>query len=354
MKKNKTQSILTLDIGGGTQDLLVWSEGESLENSLQCILPSPTIMIGRRIQRATQEGKPIFLTGYLMGGGSSSEAVRNHLKAGCPVFARPQAALTIHDDLDQVTRMGIQFIEAAPPGAVEIKTGDIQEEALVGLFESFDLDLPEVRLVAVQDHGFAPRESNRRFRFKQWEVFLSSEKPLEALLYQDIPAHLTRMRAVQQTWPQALVMDTGAAAILGALEDDRLSEDDASSRLIVNIGNEHTLAAWMIEGQLKGIFEHHTFFMQKEKLMAQLQDFVSGRLSNEQVLEEKGHGCLNLAPWSGRFPLLIVTGPRRGILAGTQALKAAPFGNMMLSGCFGLLRAYGYIKNRLEEKKPLP
>jgi uncharacterized protein (DUF1786 family) len=351
MEEIKNQRILTLDIGGGTQDLLVWSEGEPIENALQCILPSPTVMVGRRIKQATREQKPVFLTGRLMGGGESSQAVMDHLKSGLAVYAQPEAALTLRDDLKEVARMGVRIVDSPPPGAVPILMGDIQHQALNDLFQAFDLTLPEIRLAAVQDHGFAPGESNRRFRFRQWESFLTSEKGLETLLYLDIPEYLTRMKALQQTWPRALVMDTGAAAILGALEDDRLSEGDASPRLIVNIGNEHTLAAWMIDGQLNGIFEHHTFFMQKEKLMALLEDFISGRLSNEQVLEDKGHGCLNLAPWSGRFPLLIVTGPRRGILAGTPALMAAPFGNMMLSGCFGLLRAYGFIKNRLGGEK---
>jgi uncharacterized protein (DUF1786 family) len=259
-----------------------------------------------------------------------------------PVFAHSQAALTIRDDLDQVAQMGIRITDRVPPLAAMIEMGDIQEKALAGLFRSFDLILPETRLVAVQDHGFAPQESNRRFRFIQWENFLASGKPLETLLYRDIPAHLTRMKAIQETWPQALVMDTGAAAILGALEDDQVKKIDPSRILIVNIGNEHTLAAWLVDGSLRGIFEHHTFFLNKESLMTLLQDFVSGRLTNEQILAVHGHGCLNNFPGEGPFPPLVVTGPRRGLLAGTTAIMAAPYGHMMLSGCFGLLRAYHF------------
>ncbi len=324
-KKNTGQNILTLDIGGGTQDLLVWSKREPLENALQCILPSPTVIVAGKINQATRDKKPIFLTGCVMGGGASSQAVSDHLKAGMPVYAHPRAALTIRDDLDQVAQMGIQITPSAPTGAVEIELGDIQAAALEGLFQLFGLVVPEIRLVAVQDHGFAPQESNRRFRFKQWEDFLVSEKPLETLLYQDIPAHLTRMKAVQHTWYQALVMDTGAAAILGALEDEQVKGMDSSHILIVNIGNEHTLVAWMLEGRLRGIFEHHTFFLNKEKLMRDLESFVSGQLTNEQVLQDQGHGCLNTAPWNGRFPPLIVTGPRRGLLTQTPAIMAAPW-----------------------------
>jgi uncharacterized protein (DUF1786 family) len=65
-------NILSLDIGGGTQDLLVWNDQEPLENALQCILPSPTVMVGRKIGQATRDRKALYLTGQLMGGGASS------------------------------------------------------------------------------------------------------------------------------------------------------------------------------------------------------------------------------------------------------------------------------------------
>ena len=154
------------------------------------------------------------------------------------------------------------------------------------------------------------------------------------------PAYLTRMSAVQETWPQALVMDTGAAAILGALEHEGLNRRTPAQWLVVNIGNEHTLAAWLVEGALKGIYEHHTFFLDAEKLLSHLEAFVFDRISNQQVFEDKGHGCLNLAPAQAFPATLLVTGPRRAMLAGTRAVMAAPHGNMMLSGCFGLLRAF--------------
>jgi uncharacterized protein (DUF1786 family) len=335
-------SLLALDIGGGTQDLLVWTEGEPLENALQCILPSPTVMVARKIKQATHEQRAIFLTGPMMGGGASSQAIRDHLKAGLPVYAQARSALTIRDNLDQVAQMGVGITEAAPAEAVPIFLSDIQEKALMGLFESFGLVLPEVRLVAVQDHGFAPQESNRRFRFQHWEAFLKSERPLETLLYRNIPEHLTRMKAVQESWPQAQVMDTGAAAILGALEDGQVKALDSPNLLIVNIGNEHTLAAWLVQGRIRGIYEHHTFFLNTEKLLTHLREFISGLLTNDQVLQDRGHGCLNTFPLDKPFPPLIVTGPRRGILAQAGVLMAAPYGNMMLSGCFGLLRAFRF------------
>jgi hypothetical protein len=61
-----------------------------------------------------------------------------------------------------------------------------------------------------------------------------------------------------------------------------------------------------------------------------------------------GHGALVLQPTPGARPFLAVTGPRRAILSRTtlwpeaenRAYLAVPHGDMMLAGCFGLLRAY--------------
>ncbi|MBI5583287.1 MAG: DUF1786 domain-containing protein [Deltaproteobacteria bacterium] len=331
--------VLALDIGGGTQDLLLWSPNRSMENSVQCVLPSPTVMVARRIAEATRQSRPIFLSGSLMGGGASSQAIRRHLKSGLPVYAEPGPAMTLHDNLEYILEAGVILTETAPAEAVKIHLSDIQEEALTALLESFELSRPGHYLVAVQDHGYSPVESNRKFRFQHWERFLQGRKPLETLLYREVPDYLTRMRALQGTWPQARVMDTGAAAILGALEDDR-NPGRAEELLVVNIGNEHTLGAWLVEGALKGIYEHHTTLLDREKLLDHLDRFVAGAISNEAVYADRGHGCLNTAPRTGRLPRLLVTGPRRHLLAGTRAEMAAPYGNMMLSGCFGLLRAY--------------
>jgi uncharacterized protein (DUF1786 family) len=335
--------VLALDIGGGTQDLLLWSPNRPMENSVQCVLPSPTVMVARRIAEATRRGRPLFLTGSLMGGGASSSAIRRHLKSGLKVYAQPGPAATLHDNLDYIQKAGVVLTEEAPAGAVAVHLADIQEKALEALFESFGLTQPRHYLVAVQDHGYSPVESNRKFRFRHWERFLAGGEPLETLLYRRVPDYLTRMRAVQGTWPQARVMDTGVAAILGALEDDRKPgrEDEL---LVVNIGNEHTLGAWLAGGTLKGIYEHHTTLLDREKLLEQMDRFVSGNLSNDQVYAAGGHGCLNTGPRSGGRPRLLVTGPRRQLLAGTRAEMAAPYGNMMLSGCFGLLRSYRYGK----------
>jgi uncharacterized protein (DUF1786 family) len=77
---------------------------------------------------------------------------------------------------------------------------------------------------------------------------------------------------------------------------------------------------------------------------------ANGTLTNEEVFDTSGHGALILPPTSfpqaefergGSFPFLAVTGPRRELLRGSRLhpYEATPHGDMMLAGCFGLLRA---------------
>ena len=60
-----------------------------------------------------------------------------------------------------------------------------------------------------------------------------------------------------------------------------------------------------------------------------------------EVWEDGGHGSLVLE--RGDNPFLVATGPRRSLLISSQlnTCFAAPFGNMMLAGCFGLVKAVG-------------
>jgi len=48
------QGILAVDIGGGTQDILLWQPGQLLENCLKLVMPAPTVLISQQIQRFTK------------------------------------------------------------------------------------------------------------------------------------------------------------------------------------------------------------------------------------------------------------------------------------------------------------
>jgi uncharacterized protein (DUF1786 family) len=332
---------LAIDVGGGTQDILLWQPDVSLENCAKMILPSQTVVVARRIHRCTLQGLPIFLGGSLMGGGACVSAIRQHLQRGYPVYAEVEAALTIYDNLDRVSALGVTLVEEPPAEAHTVMMGDVDLPALARALAAFEVELPTSYAVAVQDHGFSPHGSNRLFRFQQWRDFLNAGGRVEQLWYTEPPSTLTRMLAIQQQVPGALVMDTGAAAIVGALCDPVAAEKSEEGLIVLNLGNQHAVAALVLKSRIVGIYEHHTGCLTPAKLRDHLERFRWGTLSDEEVFADQGHGCVTLtqAAAMSTFSTVVVTGPQRSLAESLGYYFAAPYGDMMLSGCFGLIRA---------------
>lgn len=359
--------ILTVDIGTGTQDILLFNSRLSIENGYKLILPSPTMMIRSKIHQALEEHRNILLSGVLMGGGPCAWAVSDLLQAGLKVYATAEAAQTMDDDLEKVSRMGVNLVSAdeaqnLPSEITRIEMKDFDFNTIAQAFAYFGVSLSDLDAlaVAVFDHGNAPADvSDRRFRFDYLERRIRENNHLSAFAYErsQIPSFLTRMKAVAQSAASLqvplVVMDTAPAAVLGASFDARPAQHPR--RMIVNLGNMHTLAFRLAPGGIEGVFEHHTPMLNQAKLEGLLCRFAEGTLTNQQVFEDHGHGALLLSTES--FSLddpeldLIFTGPRRGLMNGSQ-LKlrfAAPFGDMMLSGCYGLLAAVADILPELAE-----
>ena len=101
--------LLAIDVGRGTQDILVYEPGRPIENSIKLVLPSPNVVVAEKIRQVTQARRPVFLNGFLMGGGANTGAIREHLAAGLPVYATPDAAATIHDDPERVRALGVEI-----------------------------------------------------------------------------------------------------------------------------------------------------------------------------------------------------------------------------------------------------
>ncbi len=143
-------------------------------------------------------------------------------------------------------------------------------------------------------------------------------------------------------------MDTGAAALAGALEDPQVRE--RQDCLVANVGNFHTLAFALRDGRIGALFEHHTGLLDRAKLEGYLRELAAGTLDNQRIFDDSGHGALTLdlppPAQDGLFPFLAVTGPRRALLRGSalQPYEAVPHGDMMLAGCFGLLRAVAALE----------
>ena len=359
--------ILAVDVGTGTQDILLFNPRQDIENSFKLVLPSPTMIVRERIRRATGRGQAVLLHGVMMGGGPCAWAAEDHLKAGLKVFATPQAAQTINDDLQAVAGLGVTLVsedEAArlPLGVVRVELQDFNFPAIRRALEEFGLDLEDLAAVAVAvfDHGDAPPDqSDRQFRFDYLDERIRAENKLSAFAYssEHIPAVMTRLKAVAYSARQVpaplVVMDTAPAAVLGATFDAQVSGLDRV--VIANVGNFHTLAFRLGPGGIEGIFEHHTGLLDKARLERLLRALADGTLTHAEVFDNMGHGALIYH--TDAFDLgapgvrLVVTGPRRSMLSGSDLRPyfATPFGDMMIGGCFGLLAATADVLPDLRE-----
>jgi uncharacterized protein (DUF1786 family) len=339
-------TLLAVDIGRGTQDVLVYDPGRPVENCTKMVLPSPTVVLAQRIREAAERRKDIFLDGCTMGGGDSVQAVSEHLRKGLSVFATEPAALTIHDNLEKVRSFGIRIVAHQPPNTTMIRTTDYMEAELRAALGAFGVKYPSKTAFAVQDHGFSPTESNRIHRFRVmgdlleeggWQIWaLARDPPLSTM---------TRMAALREQVPGALVIDTGPAALLGALCDPWVKEKAREGITLVNAGNAHTFCVNLKGEEVCGILEHHTHSLDRDHLLSLIGKLREGTLTNEEIFSEGGHGAKGHRAHPSKY--LAVTGPnRKGILP--DAYQAAPFGDMMLTGCFGLVRAWGKLRGKVE------
>lgn len=351
--------ILAIDVGMGTQDILLYDSKLRIENCVKMVLPSRTNIVAKKIMAATKKRRDIVLLGRVMGGGPCSSAVKKHIAAGLRVYSTEEAAKTLHDNLERVIELGVRMIgeeEARGMEAIKIEMKDLDLYSLEEAFALFGLDLPRNFAVAVQDHGYAPEKSNRVFRFEYFRKILEDGGELDMFAYKDsIPSHLTRMQSVKNSLlgKDVLLMDTGPAAIRGALLDRKVADPS----IVLNIGNGHTLGAVVSEEKILGLFEHHTFKVDCAKLEDYIRRLADGTLTFSEVYQDGGHGCyIREALGFENVETILVTGPNRDILRNSklELVFAAPFGDMMLTGCFGLVDAYlGLEKKSLASRLPM-
>ena len=62
--------ILAVDIGAGTEDILLYDDRKRIENCVKMILPSPSQFFAAKVEEATLTGKDIFIEGDIIGGGA--------------------------------------------------------------------------------------------------------------------------------------------------------------------------------------------------------------------------------------------------------------------------------------------
>ena len=366
--------ILTIDIGTGTQDIYLYDSNLDIENGFKLVLPSPTMMVHRRLKRAIPLRTPILLTGHQMGGGPSAWAIEEYARSGIPVYMTPSAAATINDELDKVEALGIKIvsedeIKSLKSKVESLELKDFDFELISKTFADYGVSLNDLQAIAVAvfDHGNAPAGvSDRQFRFDYLDERIRAKNSLSAFAYRsnDIPKIMTRLQSVADSAGDLpcplVVMDTAPAAVLGAGFDSVVAS--RKQKIVCNIGNFHTLAFRLGKLGIEGVFEHHTGEIDLAKLETLLRALADSSLEHEDVFNDMGHGALMYSQdqfeFGGDDFDVIVTGPRRSmfnrksLIVNRKSLRpyfAVPFGDMMIAGCFGLLAATADVLPDLAE-----
>ena len=364
--------ILTVDIGTGTHDIILYESNLDIENGFKLVLPSPTMMVHRRLKQTLPSRTPILLTGHQMGGGPSAWAIEEYARAGIPVYMTPSAATTINDELDKVEALGIKIVsedevEGLTSKVERLELRDFDFPLISKTFTDYGVSLKDLGAIAVAvfDHGNAPAGvSDRQFRFDYLDERIRAKNSLSAFAFlsNDIPKIMTRLQSVVDSAGELpcplIVMDTAPAAVLGANFDPLVAT--RKQKIICNVGNFHTLAFRLGEKGIEGVFEHHTGEIDRTKLESLLRALAEGSLKHEDVFNDMGHGALMYTDEVFEFGKdnfdVVVTGPRRSMFQPIHPSSfslhpyfAVPFGDMMIAGCFGLLAATAEIMPNLTE-----
>ncbi len=333
--------ILAIDVGTGTQDIMVYDSNHSMENAVKLVLPSPTKIMANRIRKHHHD---LFLSGETMGGGPINRAIKSHIEKGYRVLMTENSARTVRDDLERVKSMGVEIIPEREkhPEIAEIELKDVDLIAIKNALSNFDVELEFDHIgVAVQDHGYQEGIGDRNFRFQKIKEKLNVPRaPEEFAYYGQAPEYFTRMQGVFRMLKDynPTIMDSKFASICGTAIDPVVAEMD--NYVAMDVGNGHTLAASFLNGKMHGVFEHHTGLLTPKRIEELVSRLCEGIITHEEVHGEGGHGAWAVEG-TGSFETVVATGPKRSILAETnlKVHNAAPGGDVMMTGPAGLIKA---------------
>ena len=238
--------ILAIDMGTGTQDILLFDSAGPVENSVKLVMPSATQIAagahpardGGRASRAADRRHPGRRAVPL--GARRPPARRRrrlrHARSGADVRRRPRR---------RSTRMGVRVVsddEAAPARRrAARRAADLDLAAIRAALAAFDVSprlrrpgarLPRPRRIAAgllrPALSLRPPAARRRAR-----ATTCARSPI---LPDELPAYLTRARTLvatartQDGETPTVFLDTGPAAALGALQDPRVAAADDAAR----------------------------------------------------------------------------------------------------------------------------
>ncbi len=344
LRRRKVANLfLGVDIGKGTQDIVVPDFSLNEENWPKAILPSPTEKLAKKVAELSGD---IGVCGYVMGGGPVKRALVNHLKRGFSVRITEKAARTIRDDIDEVKRLGFEVVDSLD--RCDIYLSDLETETYQRILWSIDggLELSQFTIgIACQDHGFVKGQSDRVTRFRYLRKLLERERRPERMVVTERTGFFTRFDSILEQLSEiglkGFVMDSKIAAVAGM--DGYAKRLGVKEFVVLDVGNGHTLGASVKEGEVVGLFEHHTKMLDGSKLKLLVGKLVRGELSFEEVFEDGGHGAVVFEKIEPER--VFVVGPNRR-LAARVGEEAYPLGDAMLYGCAGLVEAFRFLTSK--------
>ena len=351
--------LLAIDVGKGTEDILLWDKKSKFENAIQLVLPSNTQLVYKKLEKFSQHPGKIFIIGELMGGEPWHKLVYTICqKTKQRVVMDTTSALSLRYNLEHVRLKGVKIISPLEMDKLRkptqtIHLSDVNWQRLFGIMKQSKIPIESISkiLLCCQEHGRPTRleQNTRDFRMgKLYEKLLPSCK-LESLLLRadSIPQYFPRFQSITQSALKhflhlssndVFVLDSSAAVTLGAIEK-------LPYQLIVNAGNGHTIITFLKNSQIQLIYETHTGNFSLAKFKGDISRLLTGTLTHQLSLKEGGHGVFQISKLDIKEKYMPYTliGPQRGKFFSPDAVYAHPGGNTMMAGPIGLIRAYKKI-----------
>ena len=341
---------LLVDIGAGTMDVLYCDTASA--QHYKAVVKSPVLTVA-----AMAEGLPgnLVVSGVEMGGGPITEVLKKRADTS-EVLMTDAAAATLSHTPDRIREWGIQTIGESDVGEFKknpryshltVQDLDIKrlEKIVTAFGVAFEFDAVGV---CAQDHGVPPPGvSHLAYRHDINRTVLEKHPYPHALLYRstEVPKTLNRLTAIARCaeklpTAEVFVMDSGMAAILGASVDTLASSK--TNIMVLDIATSHTVAAALAGGELAGYFEYHTRDITLNRMESLLCELAEGKLTNDDILREGGHGAYVRRPIGfDTVEIILATGPKRRLIETSRLpmTLGAPWGDNMMTGTVGLLEA---------------
>ncbi|MHA1714384.1 MAG: DUF1786 family protein [Promethearchaeota archaeon] len=350
--------IIALDIGFGTEDILIYdSKKRSMESMNKMVVDSPSMRYARIIRNSIGHHDTIFIYGKTIGGGAIVAAIKDAIANHMTVIMTETAAKTIRNNLEIARKLGVKVIPDTESddysnrrNLLELELKEINRLELMKFFNIFNINIDDLSAiaVAVQDHGVPDiNVSQRKFRFEHFRQILSKGgRAVDFTMRLDeIPKNFERMTAIRETLKEefpnidGIIMDTSPATLFGLACDSTLNLPDEF--LGVNVGNGHTLAGIFRVDRLIAIFEMHTGHLNNIDITTVLSRFTEGKLTFKEIYEAGGHGTYYQEMPYTKINECHVIGPNRFLLqdVGINLRFPAPMGDVMMSGPLTLVTA---------------